>query len=192
MLAIIGKDVKLYSFPLGEHHRKGYDALVKRVCQVQSGRRRWTGCLVVGDNVLTSGVFPHDKEFDVSFYDGTETSGFLTGDWGDVIELGVGKHPTSPALFSQWNALREGDMMFSIGSFLGIPFTLAMCTVDKVICTHKIIDDERMNVLDRFSIGSPVFSQGGAYVGMLEAYVEKTDRFICRSFSANQQGILKG
>ncbi len=192
MIAIICKDVKIFSFPLGTLHREGYAALVDRVCQVRYKKQRWTGFGIIPEHVLTTGFYPHGKEFDLEFANGANCSGFLTEDWGEVIELGVGKMPKTGPLYTQHSPVMPGQVMFVIGSILGIPFTLASCVVEKLMIAGKIMTAERLELLDEHSVGSPVFNKMGSLVGILEAYIEKTDKMVVRALTANANGTLKG
>jgi hypothetical protein len=190
VIAIIGKDVKIFSLPLGSKHRDGYAHMVGRVCQVWHKKMNWTGFLVIKDSVLTTGFYPHGKEFDLIFPEMKETSGFLQHDWGELIELGVGA-PKVPPLYSQSSHVLPNQVLFSIGSFFGIPYTLASCTVEKVLITDRVMTAERKELLDDHSPGSPVFNTGGSLVGILEAYIEKTDRMVIRALTSNTKGLLR-
>lgn len=189
MIAIIAKDVRIFSFPLGELHVKGYAALVSRVCQIKSEKMTWTGFAVVKDEVLTTGFYPHGKEFDVEFCNEKPTSGFLVNDWGDVIEVGVST-PYLDSLYAQYRPVAVGQKLFVIGSILGIPWSLAECEIEKILLTNQIVTSERLRLLDPHSVGSPVFNHNGALVGILEAYIEETDRMVIRCLTANGNGLL--
>lgn len=185
MIALILSKIRVYSLPLGEMHREGYAAMVPRVCQISHKRERWTGFGIVPESVITTGFYPHGKEFDVEFPDRETTSGFLVGDWGDVIELDVPRMPKLGNLMTPCKPVLPGQTLFVIGSILGIPFTLASGEVEKVILTNEIMNAERLSLLDPHSVGSPVFNGDASLVGILEAYIEKTNKMIVRSLITN-------
>ncbi len=192
MIAVICKNIKVYSFPLGISHQEGYATHVQRVCQVKYKKQRWTGFAVIPEHVITTGFYPHGKEFDLEFPDGVACQGFLTEDWGEVIELGVANMPKFEGLYCQHAPILIGQVLFVIGSILGIPYTLASCEVEKLIITERVMTCERLELLDEHSVGSPVFNHGGSLVGILEAFIETTDKMVIRGLTSNAIGLLKG
>ncbi len=191
MVIIIGQKVRVFTQPLGQIHQEGYAVMVKRVCQVWQKKMNWTGFIVVKDSVLTTGFYPHGKEFDLIFQELPPITGFTTEDWGEVIELGAAA-PSVGSFYTQGSPIAPGQVLFSIGSFFGIPYTLVACEVEKVLIADHVMNDQRLELLDEHSAGSPVFNQQCQLVGILEAYIEKTDRMVIRSLTANASGLLKG
>lgn len=190
MIAVIAKNIQLYSFPL-IRFKEGYDEVVKRVCQIESKRQRWTGVCVAENQVWTTGFYPHGKEFDLEFYGEKSTSGFLTRDYGDTLQLRAGKIPKLNDLMASTDHVRPRQMLYVVGSLLGIPFSLATCEVEKITIMEQAISADRLRQIDEHSTGSPVFNNQLAIVGMLMLYMESSDRMIIRSITATPQGLLK-
>lgn len=189
MVIIIAKKVEVYSFPLGDMHRRGYEELVRRVCEVKTGRGEWTGVLI-NDTVLTSGLLRHDKEFDVEFYRQPQTSGFLLRDFGDILEIAVGNKPNVEGVVGVQRHPLPNDVLFVIGNFFGKPWELASCKVDMVGACDTLKLGNEMD-MDTHVCGAPVFNRDGALVGICEAYVPLKDNLVIRFLSTNQQGLLQ-
>lgn len=193
MKTIIATNVVLYSHPLSKDFSEGYELLCKRVCQVSNREWSWSGFIVCDTIMTTAWQKDDDNEFDIRFKDGFKTSGFLHEDHGDVIEINFDydHHKVEP-MGAVLSTPPIGTVLFLIGCFFGIPYTLARCKISKIIDTDLVIDDERIEIIDPCSCGSMVFDIHGALVGVLECYVPKTDSMVIRSFYANKEGKLKG
>lgn len=192
MTTLIGSGLKLYSFPLGETHKQGYEGRINRTVEVTNGDDSWSGFVTVGDNVLTTNFSHHEeKEFDIKFKDKETTSGFLTEDWGDIVELGVGDIPKLIPLTARFSPVKKGETLYILGNFFGNPFEFASFTVDNILFNEIHINEERFKKVDMHSCGSPIYGQHAELVGMLLAYITDTDRIIAISLSANQQGVIK-
>lgn len=192
MKIILAGNVEIYSHPLGGLHKSGYEALVNRVCQIRSCGTIWTGFVLVQNKMLTTGFYPHGNEFDVEFPGEKETSAFMLNDFGDILELGVESPHEIDGLYFQNTLVKQKQRLFVIGSFFGIPFTLATCVVEGIIDADHIIDDERLKLLDEHSPGSPVFNEQGCFVGILEAFIENTNKMVIRTFMMKENGVLTG
>lgn len=193
MITIIATNIQFFSQPLDKDFREGYEELVERVAKVITPKGMWTG-FIPRDTILTTGWWEHGKEFDLHFKNGFMTSGFLAEDWDEIIEINFDYHHHEvPPMMALTKHPQPQAKLFSIGCFLGMPFALARCVVTRVMETKDhIMDSQRANEVDPCSAGSPIFDSGGALVGILVAYIPKTDTFVIRSLVANTDGKLIG
>ena len=190
MIFIVVRNVQMYSHPLAKNLKKGYDDLVQRVCRVKTKRGEWTGFLV-NNTVLTGGDMEHDKEFDIEFYKSPQTSGFIRNDWGNIMELNIGKVPDVHDMGAVNKHPAPKQKLYCIGNFLGLPWTIATCNVE-LICGIDRLPKIRDGLFDTHTVGAPVFTGTGQLVGMVIAHIPEKDSMVIRFLHADENGKLEG
>lgn len=192
MFTIIGKDLELYSLPLGATHKNGYNSLVTRTCEVTNGKQSWSGLNTIGDRVMTTNFFDHEeKDFDVKFKGGESVHAFKINDWGDIIEIGCAKTPIKETLTARHAPVSKGETLFVIGNFLGMSNSFASFEVNAVMPNQPDISEERFGKIDPHSSGSPIYGSKGELVGILVAYIPETNWVIGISLYADDKGLIK-